>query len=132
MLRLQQKEIKMSSGKLPPYMTPSAPGLPDPVLRPLGWPAGDYTGEFVDPKIPDGLFLIKYSGPDGTWTSGPYDGSNFITYPESNIAVSVPDAGSPVFIRATSREGSHLNTINSDGMASTMDLIPYDEDEDDL
>jgi hypothetical protein len=116
------------NGGLPPYMTPATKATPSPLrLRPMLWPAGDYDGEFVDPQLPSGLFMIRFDGGEDA-IDGPYDGSTFIVDPETNIAYSSNYPGSPIYIRATEREGSHLEIIKGDGTLGTMDLLPYEPD----
>lgn len=119
-----------SSNELPAFMTPAAPAIEEQPerMQSLMWPAGDYAGEFVEPTIPSGLFSIKYDGQDDQ-TEGPYDGSNFITDADTNIAYSRNGDGSPVFIRCTDQEGSHMDVIHGDGTVGTMDILPYNPDE---
>lgn len=121
---------RVDPNALPPYMTPAVSALPSPEpTQSLLWPAGDYDGEFVEPQLPDTPFMIQHNGDDNQ-TEGPYDPDNFTIDPETNIAYSSNYPGSPVYIRATDQEGSHLETIAGDGTPGTMDILPYDPDGD--
>lgn len=125
-------KVKKKAGALPPpstrlpYMTPATPAIPDPPQPPRSmlWPAGDYDGDFIDPQIPEGLFMMRFDD-DENHIDGPYDGSRFLVEPETNIAYSDNGGGSPVAIRATDRVGDHLIIINGDGSTGTIDILPY-------
>jgi hypothetical protein len=80
-------------------------------------------GPFIDPELPDDLFMMRWNGDDDN-VDGPFDGSTFEVDPETNIAFSHNGDGHPVFIRCMDKFGNSLNCIDGDGTPYQVEILP--------